>query len=154
MKFAKQIQRRSPLKMLTTEGQHRLPSYKLPRSPWLRELNTNSRNRSQLLVSHPTATLEISHEYANLADGTWHCPPMLVDKTNFGLVLYNHGNFYRFEETSSCWSVKLISLFLCFSLVNQWHTSGITVYNSTLTNIENTVWASLAAIAGFSAIFK
>ena len=30
-----------------------------------------------------------------------HGPPMLVDKTNFGLVLYNHANFYRFEETSS-----------------------------------------------------
>ena len=29
-----------------------------------------------------------------------HGPPMLVDKTNFGLVLYIHTNFYRFEETS------------------------------------------------------
>ena len=26
---------------------------------------------------------------------------MLVDKTNFGLVLYNHANFYRFEESSN-----------------------------------------------------
>ena len=25
---------------------------------------------------------------------------MMADKTNFGLVLYNHANFYRFEETS------------------------------------------------------
>ena len=30
---------------------------------------------------------------------------MLADKTNFGLVLYNHANFYQFEETSSYWSV-------------------------------------------------
>ena len=63
---------------------------------------------------------------------------MLVDKTNFGLVLYNHANFYRFEETSSYWLVKRISVFLCFSLANQWHTSGITVYNRTVANIENT----------------
>ena len=25
-----------------------------------------------------------------------HGPPMSVDKTNFGLELYNHANFYRF----------------------------------------------------------
>ena len=25
-----------------------------------------------------------------------HGPPMLVDKTNFGLVFYNHANFYQF----------------------------------------------------------
>ena len=48
-----------------------------------------------------------------------HGLPMLVDKTNFGLVLYNHANFYQFEETSSYWLVKGISVFLCFSLVNQ-----------------------------------
>ena len=70
-----------------------------------------------------------------------HGLPMLVDKTNFGLVLYNHANFYRFEKTSSYWSVERISVFLCFSLVIQWHTSGITVYNRTLTNIEITVRA-------------
>ena len=35
-----------------------------------------------------------------------HGPPMLVDKTNFGLVLYNHAIFYQFEETSSNWLVK------------------------------------------------
>ena len=40
-----------------------------------------------------------------------HGPPMLVDNTNFGLVVYNHANFYRFEETSSYWSVKRISVF-------------------------------------------
>ena len=61
---------------------------------------------------------------------------MLVDKTNFGLVLYNHANFYRFEKTSSYWSVKRISVFLCFSLVNQRHIFGITVYNRTVTNIN------------------
>ena len=62
---------------------------------------------------------------------------MSVDKTDFGLVLFDHANFYRFEETSSYWSVKRISVFVCFSLVNQWHTSYITVYNRTVTNIEN-----------------
>ena len=66
---------------------------------------------------------------------------MSVDKTDFGLVLYNYANFYPFEETSSYWSIKWISVFLCFSLVNQRHTSCITVYNRTMTNIENTVWA-------------
>ena len=48
-----------------------------------------------------------------------HGPPMLVDKTNYGLVIYNHDNFYFFEETSSYWLVKQISVFLSFSLVNQ-----------------------------------
>ena len=66
---------------------------------------------------------------------------MLVDKTNFGIVVYDHANFYRFEESTSYWSVQRISVFLCFSLVNQRHTSGITVYNRTVTNIENTVRA-------------
>ena len=56
-----------------------------------------------------------------------HGPPMSVDKTDFGLVLCNHANFYRFEETSSYWSVKRISVFLCISLVNQRHTPCITV---------------------------
>ena len=74
-----------------------------------------------------------------------HGPPMLVDKTKFGLVIYNHAKFYRFEETSSYWSVKRISVFLCFSLVNKRHTSGITVYNHTVTNIEK---LCIAAIAG------
>ena len=66
---------------------------------------------------------------------------MSVDKTDFGLVLYNHANFYRFEEISTYWSVKRISVFLCFSLVNQRHTSCIPVHNCTVTNIENTVLA-------------
>ena len=57
---------------------------------------------------------------------------MSVDKTDFGLVLYNHASFNR---------LKRISVFLCFSLVNQRHTSCITVYNRTVTNIENTVRA-------------
>ena len=69
---------------------------------------------------------------------------MLVDKTNFGLVNYNHVNFYRFEETSSYWSVRRISAFLCFSLVSQRHTSGITVYNRTVTLCG----PCIAAIAG------
>ena len=68
-------------------------------------------------------------------------PPILVDKTNFGLVLYNPASFYRFGESSSYWSVKRRSVFLCFSLVNQQHTSDITVHNRTVTNIENTVRA-------------
>ena len=66
---------------------------------------------------------------------------MLVDKTNFGLVLYNQANFYRFEETSSYCLVKRTPVNLCFSLVNQRHTSGTTVYNRTVTNIEHTVRA-------------
>ena len=37
---------------------------------------------------------------------------MLVGKTNFGLVLYNHTNFYWLEDTSSYWSVERISVFL------------------------------------------
>ena len=70
-----------------------------------------------------------------------HGPPMMDDMTNFGSVLYNHANFYRFGETSSYWSVTRQSVFLCFSLVSQRHTSIITVYNGTVTNIENTVQA-------------
>ena len=63
---------------------------------------------------------------------------MLVDKPNFGLVIYNHAKFYQFEETSSYWSIKQIPVFLCFSLVNQGHTCGITEYNLTVTYIKNT----------------
>ena len=70
---------------------------------------------------------------------------MLVDKTNFGLVLYN---FYQFEETSSYWSVEQISVFLCFSLVNQQYTSGITVYNCTVTELKTVYRPCIAAIAG------
>ena len=65
---------------------------------------------------------------------------MLVDMTNFGLVHYNIANFYQSEETSSYWSVKPKTVF-CFSLVNQRHTCGITVYNRTVTNNEYTVRA-------------
>ena len=79
-----------------------------------------------------------------------HGPRMFVDKTNFGLKIYNHANFYRFEKTSSYWSVKRISVFLCFSLVNQRHTSGITVYNRTVTNIETLYGPRIAAIDGLS----
>ena len=39
-------------------------------------------------------------------------PPMLTDiyiyKTNCGIVFYNHANFYRFDKTSSYWSVKVV----------------------------------------------
>ena len=59
---------------------------------------------------------------------------MLVDKTKFNLVLCNLANFNRFEK-SSYWSVKRISVFLCFSLVNQQHTSAVTVFNHTVTNM-------------------
>ena len=79
---------------------------------------------------------------------------MLVDKTNFGLVLYNHAKSYRFEETSSCWSVTRRSFFLCFSFVNQRHTSVITVYNRTVTNIENTVRAVHSCNSWFFLIFS
>ena len=65
---------------------------------------------------------------------------MLVDRTNFGLVHYNIANFFQLEDTSSYWSVRRISVF-SFSLVNQRHTCGITVYNRTVTNNEYTVRA-------------
>ena len=82
-----------------------------------------------------------------------HSPPMFVDRINFGLVLYNQANFYQFEETSSYWSVKRISFFHCFPLVNQLHTSGITVYNCTVTNIENTLRAVHSCNSWFSVRF-
>ena len=78
---------------------------------------------------------------------------MLVDKTNIGVVLYNPTNFYRFEETSSNWSVKRVSVFLCFSLVNQWHTSRITVYNRTVINNENTARAVHSCNSWLSLLF-
>ena len=46
---------------------------------------------------------------------------MLVDKTNFGLVLYNHANFYRFEETSNLVNGQL-NEYQFFSAVH-WSTS-------------------------------
>ena len=57
---------------------------------------------------------------------------MLVDKNNFGLVIYYHANFYRFDEISSYWALKRMSFFLFLSLVNRQHTSGITVYTVTV----------------------
>ena len=70
-----------------------------------------------------------------------HGPPMLVDKTKFDLMLYNHTNFYQFEESSSYWSVETnISFCLLFIGKSATH-SVITVYNRTVTNIENTVRA-------------
>ena len=63
------------------------------------------------------------------SSGELHGPTMLVDNTNFGSVIYNHANFYLFEETSTYWLVERISVFLCFSLVNQRHSSSIIVYN-------------------------
>ena len=85
---------------------------------------------------------------------TLNGPPMLVDKTYFGLVIYNHAYFYRFEETFRYWSVKRISVFFCFSLVNQRHTSGITMYNRTVTNIENTVRAVQSCNSWFTKVFS
>ena len=64
-------------------------------------------------------------------------PPMLVDKTYFGLMLYYHTNFYQFGETSSYWSVKRSLVFLCFSLVNS--DTPPAVYNRRVIKIENTV---------------
>ena len=46
-----------------------------------------------------------------------HGPPMLGNKNKFGLVLYDHVKFYRFKRKS---------VFLCFSLVSQRHSYGIT----------------------------
>ena len=77
-----------------------------------------------------------------------HGPPMLVEKTNFGLVLYNYANFYPFEETSSYWLVKEYQFFSAF----HWATSdtSITVYNRTVTTIENTVQAVHSCNSWFS----
>ena len=69
-----------------------------------------------------------------------HGPPILVDKTNFGLVIYNHANFYRFEESFSYWSVKRISVFSLLFIDQSAHLRHHNV-NFTVTNIENTVRA-------------
>ena len=55
---------------------------------------------------------------------------MLVDKTKFGSVLYNHANFYRFDQLHDD---QFFSAF-------HW-SSAITVYNRTVTNIENNMRA-------------
>ena len=73
---------------------------------------------------------------------------MLVDKTNFGLVLYNHADLYWLEETSSYWSVKRISVFLCFLL-----TASDTPPASQFTTVQRPISETLcrsciAAIAG------
>ena len=78
---------------------------------------------------------------------------MLVNKTNFGSVIYNHANLYRFEETSSYWLVERISVFLYFSLVNHRHNFGIIVYLRTVTNIKDLCGPCVATIAGFPATF-
>ena len=49
------------------------------------------------------------HSHIRTTNNKLHGPPMLVGETNFGLAL---------DETSSYWSVKRISGFLCFSLAN------------------------------------
>ena len=51
--------------------------------------------------------------------GKLHGPPMLVNKTNFCLVLYNHANFYQFEESSSYCSFNEFHVFSAF----HWSTS-------------------------------
>ena len=51
-------------------------------------------------------------------------PPIVVDKTFFGLMLYNHANFYQFSGTSRYWSVKSSSVFSLPFIGQQGHTSG------------------------------
>ena len=64
-----------------------------------------------------------------------HGPPLLVDKTNFGLVLYNHANFFiGLRNHLVIGQLKEYQFFSAF----HWPT-GITVYNRTVT--ENTVRA-------------
>ena len=66
---------------------------------------------------------------------------MLVDKTSFGSVPLITPTFIALGEKSKYWSFKRISVFLCFLLVSERLSSfGITVYNRTVTNTENTVW--------------
>ena len=114
-------------------------------------------NKNYTFYSHTTITfLQSSFELLSMLFGLLHGLPMLADKTNFGLVPYNHANYYRFEESSSYknLSVKRISVFLCFSSVKPQHTSTITVYNSTVTNIENTVRALHSHNSWFAIIFS
>ena len=102
------------------------------------------------LTRHPPKSIYIENGFRLRL---LHDPPMLVGKTSFGLGIYNHTNFYRFVETSSYWSVKRISLFLCFSLVNQRHISGIAANNRTVTDIETTVRAVHSYNSSFSLCF-
>ena len=48
-----------------------------------------------------------------------HGLQILIDKTNFGLLIYNHANFYWCDKPSIYWSVKGISVFSAF----HWPTS-------------------------------
>ena len=67
----------------------------------------NARNGliQMIRMDKSTGQKRVKEERNNLHT-VLHGPPILVDKTNFGLVTYNHSNFYPFEETSSYRSVK------------------------------------------------
>ena len=116
------------------------------------QLSVTNQNQNSLPLSLDHSVLTWGHSFIKLRSAIlakfvtgitcfpllFHGPPMLVDKTNLDSVIYNHANFFPFEETSNYWLVERIPVFLCFSLINQWHTFGITVYNRTVTSIENT----------------
>ena len=64
--------------------------------------------------------------------------PVLVDNSNSGLVLYNQANFYRLRIHLVIGQLNECHFSLLF--IGQPATpSGITVYNRTVINIENTV---------------
>ena len=75
--------------------------------------HTGHRNSCKLKTLCQKLTSVFVLTVAQTADTTikLHGPPMLVDKTNFGLVIYNYTNFYRFKESFSYWSVKRILVF-------------------------------------------
>ena len=82
--------------------------------------------------------------YRNILLTELHGPPMSVDKTDFGLVRYNHANFYRFEVTFSYWSVKRISVFVCFSPVRITQSVGHLTHKSEV----------LGSISGLATYFR
>ena len=66
-----------------------------------------------------------------------HGPPMSVDKTDFGLVSINTLTFIGLMKHLVIGRLNEYQFFSAV-LVNQRHTSCFTVYNRTVTNIENT----------------
>ena len=76
-------------------------------------------------------------------------PPMLVGKTNFGLVLYNHTNFYRFEEHLVIGQLNEYQFFSAF----HWSISDIPPASQLITvqsRISKTLCGPcIAAIASF-----
>ena len=58
-----------------------------------------------------------------------HGPPMLVHKTNFGLEIYNHANFYQFEKHLVIGQLNEYQIFSAF----HWLTSDTTPASQCMT---------------------